>query len=301
MLCLTFSSVEAANQLKIMSFNTWTVDDTQSGRRAIVDIVKTSGADIVGFQELSHAEEIAASLGWHLHPNGDKPIMSRYPIAAGSPGGLGARIELPCGARAWVFNVHLPAYPYQPYDLRDGKLSMNEAAVVAAANTARGSQVTALLNDIAAAGALTSGEMAFVTGDFNEPSHHDWTEAAAGRTDRPYDLKVEWPASKRVIDAGFKDALRTVRPDEVNDCAYTWTPRPGSSEVHDRIDFVYFAGSAVTPVSVRNIGPVGSNPNTDIEYEGYPSDHRAVLAAFTFAHPAGNADGRQSDDTDTEN
>jgi endonuclease/exonuclease/phosphatase family metal-dependent hydrolase len=300
-LCLTFSSVEAAGQLKIMSFNTWTVDDTQSGRGTIVDIVKTGGADIVGFQELSHAAEIAASLGWHLHPNGDKPIISRYPIAAASPGGHGARIELPCGNRAWVFNVHLPAYPYQPYDLRDGKLSKNEAAVIAAAVSARGAQVTALLNDIAAARAMNAEDMIFVTGDFNEPSCLDWTEAAVSRTGRTYDLKVEWPASERMIGAGFKDALRTVRPDEVSDCAYTWTPIPGRNEVHDRIDFVYFDGSAVTPISVRNIGPVGTDPNTDIEYEGYPSDHRAVLAVFTVFAPAVNASGPQSDDADSEN
>ena len=133
-LCLPFSSVEAADQLKIMSFNVWTVENTQSGRNTIVDIVNTSGADVVGFQELSNATQIAVSLGWYLHQNGEKPIMSRYPIVANSHGGLGARIALPGGAYAWVFNVHLPAYPYEPYDLRDGKLAKNEAAVIASAN-----------------------------------------------------------------------------------------------------------------------------------------------------------------------
>jgi len=291
---LTFSEKAVPvtpNQLKILSFNVWTVDDTQNGRTAIADIVRASGADVVGFQELSHAAEVAASLGWHLHPNSARSILSRFPIAAASPGGQGVRIELPCGARAWVFNVHLPAYPYQPYDLRDGTLAKNEAAVITAANSVRGAQVTSVLNDIAASGAMNSGDMVFLTGDFNEPSCLDWTEAAVSRTGRTYDLKVEWPASKRVIDAGLKDSLRTIRPDEVNDCAYTWTPIPSGNEVHDRIDFVYFAGYGVTPVSVQNIGPVGSNPNTDIEYPGYPSDHRAVLATFTFLPPLVDAGG----------
>jgi len=288
-LCLIISSVEAADQLKIMSLNVWTVENTQSGRNTIVDIVKTSGADIVGFQELSNATQIAASLGWNLHQNGEKPIMSRYPIVASSPGGLGARIALPGGAYAWVFNVHLTAYPYEPYDLRDGKLAKNEAVVIASANKTRGSQVTALLNDMTAAGALTSGDKVFVTGDFNEPSCHDWTQAAVNATSRTYDIKVEWPASKRIIDFGFADSLRAVRPDTVYDRAYTWTPLPGSNEVHDRIDIIYFAGCDVTPISVQNIGPIGSNPNTDIEYTGYPSDHRAVLATFMFAPPVVSA------------
>ena len=289
MLCLTFSSVEAADQLKIMSLNVWTVENTQSGRNTIVNIVNASGADVVGFQELSNATQIAASLGWYLHQNGEKPIMSRYPIMANSPGGLGARIALPSGAYAWVFNVHLPAYPYEPYDLRDGKLAKNEAAVIASANNTRGSQVTALLNDIAAVGALTSEDKVFVTGDFNEPSCYDWTHAAVNATSRTYDIKVEWPASKRIIDFGFTDSLRTVRPDEACDHAYTWTPLPGSDEVHDRIDIIYFAGYDVTPISVQNIGPIGNNQNTDIEYAGYPSDHRAVLATFMFAPPVVSA------------
>ncbi len=288
-LCLPFSSVEAADQLKIMSFNVWTVENTQSGRNRIVDIVHTSGADVVGFQELSNAAQIAASLGWTLHQNGEKPIMSRYPIVANSPGGLGARIALPNGAYAWVFNVHLPAYPYEPYDLRDGKLAKKEASVIASANNTRGSQVTALLNDIAAVGALTSGDKVFVTGDFNEPSCLDWTQAAVDATSRTYDIKVEWPVSKRIIDFGFTDSLRAVRPDAVFDRAYTWTPLPGSNEVHDRIDIIYFAGCDVRPISVQNIGPVGGNPNTDIEYAGYPSDHRAVLAAFVFTPPVVSA------------
>ena len=289
MLCLTFSSVEAASQLKILSFNTWRVEDTQSGRDAIVDIVNVSGADIVGFQELSHASEVAAALGggWNLYSqdSSDKQIMSRYPIVSSSPNKQGVKVELPSGTYAWVFNVHLPAYPYQPYDLRDGTLSANEVTVIAAANNARGSQVAALLNDITAVGALTSGDMVFLTGDFNEPSHHDWTQAAVDHTSRTYDIKVEWPASKRITDVGFTDSLRNIRPDEVNDYAYTWTPLPSSNEVHDRIDIIYFAGPDVTPASVQNIGPVGINPNTDIEYAGYPSDHRAVLATFEFIPP----------------
>jgi endonuclease/exonuclease/phosphatase family metal-dependent hydrolase len=289
MLCLTFSNVEAAEQLKILSFNVWSVENTQSGRNTIVDIINTSGADVVGFQELSNATQIAASLGWHLHQNGERPIMSRYPIVAGSPGKQGARIALPSGAYAWVFNVHLQAYPYQPYDLRDGKLAKNEAAVIAAANNTRGSQVTALLNDITAAGVMTSGDKVFLTGDFNEPSCHDWTQAAVDSTSRTYDLKVDWPAARRIIDFGFTDSLRTVRPDEVNDRAYTWTPLPGSNEVHDRIDIIYFAGPDVTPIAVHNIGPVENNPNTDIQYAGYPSDHRAVLATFTLVPPVVNA------------
>ena len=76
------------------------------------------------------------------------------------------------------------------------------------------------------------------------------------RTPRPrtFDLKVEYPASKRIVDAGMIDSFRAVRPDEVSDTAYTWTPgypypTLSSTEVHDRIDIIYHAGTGVTATS----------------------------------------------------
>jgi hypothetical protein len=90
------------------------------------------------------------------------------------------RIELAPGQEMWLFNAHLAAYPYQPYDLRDGFLPMSEAAVIAAADASRGGQVSSYLSDLGTA--LASGQPVFFTGDFHEPSHLDWTAAAAGAT-----------------------------------------------------------------------------------------------------------------------
>ena len=57
-------------------------------------------------------------------------------------------------------------------------------------------------------------------------------------------MKVNWPSSRAVANAGFIDAFRQLRPDEVGDRAETWTPgypapNLDPDEVHDRIDFVY--------------------------------------------------------------
>ena len=281
----------AVNELKVMSFNTWSVEETASGRAAIVDIVKKSGADIVGFQELGYAEEIASALGWYHHaePQGSTQIMSRYQIIAASKSGYGAKLALPGGINAWIFNAHLPAYPYQPYDLRDNKVSKNEAAVISAANSARGSQITQILNDISATVGTDTSDLLFLTGDFNEPSCLDWTQAMTDASSRTYDLKIDWPASRSVLDSGLKDSFRTVRPDEVNDHGYSWTPKPSANEVFDRIDIIYFSGKKLTVSSVKNIGEDISNPDTDIAYENYPSDHRAVLATFEYTAAGVNA------------
>ena len=282
-LCFITCQVLAAEQLKIMSFNVWSVENTQAGRDHIVNVINSSGADVVGFQELSNPTLIAGALGWNLQsqPNSGVNIISRYPIVEASPSAWGAKIQLSSGTTVWVFNTHLPAYPYQPYDLRDNTLAKSETAVINAATSARGSALTQVLNDIAATNAINSGSITFLTGDFNEPSCLDWTQAVADATARSYDLKVQWPSSKRIIDARLTDSLRKLSPNPITDNSYTWTPRPASNEVHDRIDIVYYAGLGVTPTAVSNIGPADGSPDTDIVYANYPSDHRAVLATFT--------------------
>jgi endonuclease/exonuclease/phosphatase family metal-dependent hydrolase len=243
----------AVGSLKVMTFNVWVGEGTSAGRNKLAEIMLTSGADVIGLQEMTNSAgvSIATAMGFHYHQQsgGDIQVISRYPIVGQSPGGLGAKIELSPGQNVWLFNAHLTAYPYQPYDLRDGFLPMNEAAVIAAADATRGSQVTAYLSDIAAA--VTDNTPVFFTGDFNEPSHLDWTAAAAAATPRPFDLKVEYPTAKRIVDAGMTDSFRVVRPDPVTDHGYTWTPGapPPSldpNEVHDRIDIVYHKGVGVT-------------------------------------------------------
>ena len=80
----------------------------------------------------------------------------------------------------------------------------------------------------------------FLTGDFNSPSHLDWTPAvAAVRDDVPYPF--DWPVSRALADAGFRDSYREVHPDPVAVPGFTWTPgglESDPNEVHDRIDWV---------------------------------------------------------------
>ncbi len=279
------------SSLKVLSFNVWHADEGNAASvNKLREIIQTSGADVIGVQEMqtSAGASIAAALGFNYYQQsgGDVQVISRYPITAAASGDLGVQIELSPGQNIWLFNAHLSAYPYQPYDLRDNKLPMNEAAVIAAANNARGGGTTSYLSSMASA--FSSGATVFFTGDFNEPSHLDWTAEAAAATSRPYDLKVEYPTSKRIVDAGMTDSFRAVYPDEVAKPGYTWTPgepypNVASNEVHDRIDVIYHRGRGVTATAAATIGPVDGNPNTDISIAGYNADHRAVLATYSLS------------------
>ena len=106
--------------------------------------------------------------------------------------------------------------------------------------------------------ALASGNPVFLVGDFNEPSHLDWTQEAANQG-LNFGMKVDWPTSHSVTNAGLTDAFRQVRPDEVLDRGETWTPgypapNVDLNEVHDRIDFVYYKGTNTAPTSAPNSG-----------------------------------------------
>jgi endonuclease/exonuclease/phosphatase family metal-dependent hydrolase len=288
--CLSGAARAAVTSLKVMSFNVWGAEGTAAGRNKLAEIMLAGGADVIGVQELDNAAgvSIAAAMGffYHQQSGGDIQTISRYPIVDQTPSNLGVKIELSPGQDEWLFNAHLAPYPYQPYDLRDGVLPMNEAAVIAAANSARGSQVTTYFSDMAAA--LAGDEPVFFTGDFNEPSHLDWTAATAAATARPFDLKVEYPTSKRITNVGLVDSFRTVRPDVVNDHAYTWTPgypppTLDANEVHDRIDIVYHKGLGITPVDAITVGYPDGSSNTDIAVAGYNADHRSVVVSYNIA------------------
>jgi endonuclease/exonuclease/phosphatase family metal-dependent hydrolase len=181
------------------------------------------------------------------------------------------------GRRLGVFNIHPTDYPYQPYQLLDipyGEAPFLDTAAeaVAAAAAARGAALRLLREDLAWA-ADTEAQVVF--GDFNEPSHRDWSARAAAVGRHP--LAVEWPLVRALEGDGFVDALRLAHPDEIAKPAYTWTPvtRPDDpADHHDRIDFVLVRGDALT---VEAAGIVGEKaPEADLVVTPWPSDHRAV-------------------------
>ncbi len=164
-----------------------------------------------------------------------------------------------------------------PY--HDGAFLKTEQEAVDAAHQARGHQVEALLKQIEI---LPDKDLPiFVVGDFNEPSHLDWTPEAAELGRHP--INVSWPASLELTKAGFVDAYRVAHPDEINNPGYTWTPLTevnDTNDHHDRIDFIYVKGENVKVEKVEMAGE--SEEHANIVVTPYPSDHRAVVATFAL-------------------
>jgi exonuclease III len=98
-------------------------------------------------------------------------------------------------------------------------------------------------------------------------------------------MKVEFPTSLMMAQAGFTDSYRTVHTDEVEKPGLTWSPvyEPDHPDHHYmRIDYVYFKGKGLKVADARVVGE--DKGHADIVVSPYPSDHRAVVATFSLAH-----------------
>lgn len=305
--------------LRILSYNIYW-GGYQKDLEETIEVIRKSGADLVGIQENVNREyedqtpEIAKALGFsyvrhavldaleEFGAKGNKlrarwtqqagqSTLSRHPITAQSPGGSGIQVELPSGEKVWMFNTHLWHYPYAPYqlmkvgyyqgDLIDPDTPDAELQAINSARIAHETEINKVLWDIKSI--LSSGEPVFLTGDFNEPSHLDWTIESAQAGLHP--LKVSFPTSIQVTEAGLKDAFRELFPDPVTVPGFTWpagtypeTPDSSVADPEDRIDFIYFTGEKVQVKNVQRLGEAADT--SDISFVNYPSDHRAVLATF---------------------
>ena len=258
-------------------------------------VIQSAKADIVGIQETRSPrgdtlEDLAKLLGWN-HDMGSC-IVTRYEIVEHFKGGKaykgGIKVKIASNKHAYVFNLHLPSHPYQPYQLlgirpkwhkhtNNITFIKTEAETIDWAQKARGKDVAKLLNQIK--GLPDKDALVFTVGDFNEPSHLDWTEAAAKAGRHP--IKVAYPTSTEMTKAGFSDSYRTIYPDEMKYPGYTWSSFykfDDPTTHHDRIDFVYFKGKGIKLNEVKIVGE--NHKDADIVISPYPSDHRAVVANF---------------------
>ncbi|MEN8716393.1 MAG: endonuclease/exonuclease/phosphatase family protein [Verrucomicrobiales bacterium] len=292
---LAYAAEAEETSVRVMSYNIYRGGTFRGQPLAqTAKAIQEAKADIVGVQETRspngvNAEKLAQLLGWNHHVNPrNRVIVTRYEIVEEMRDGI--KVKLPSGHHAYIFNLHLPSNPYQPYQLLsiqpkwhkhwDTPFIKTEAEAIAAAKEARGGEIAALLKQIRSL--PDQDAPVFVVGDFNEPSHLDWTEKAAESGRHP--IKVAYPNSLAMSQAGFTDSYRSIYPDEMKKPGFTWSPAyqvDDPTTHHDRIDFVYFKGKGVEVIDTKIVGE--SKENADIVVSPYPSDHRAVVATFTLA------------------
>ena len=301
------TGAQAADTITVMAYNIWggganegkPIDET-------VAVIKAAGADIVSISETrmegdpcttevcaprgeSVAPRIAAALGFHYYDQTKanpaiwaNAVISRYPITGPTADDTGVFIDMN-GRKLLAFSVNLDDAPYQPYQLLKieygpAPFIKTAAEAVKFAEETRGKAFDALL---ANADAAKDAAAVFIAGDFNEPSHRDWTEVTVKAGLQP--LAVAWPGTSKLEKAGFIDAFRAVYPDPAAKPGMTWTPTSEPSAIddhHDRIDFVFARAPGLKVLNAATVGEKA--PEADIVVTPWPSDHRAVVTKVEF-------------------
>ncbi len=243
-----------------------------SGNKSTDKVIRSLDADIVGVLEsYNRLPEIARKTGYPYY-NVGLQILSKYPILEPSGAdGLYSFIEVQPGYVVAFFNTHLDYVKYGPRRLQAG---VPVAEVIATENEVRTSSIAKQMP--AMQELADAGYPLFLTGDFNEPSSLDYTEAAVGS--RPGMAEpVVWPVSDALLGIGMRDTYREIFPDPVTDPGLTTVVPTGKVDARaDRIDYVY-AGGPTTTVASQLVGEPGGD-GVDIEFAPWTSDHRAVLS-----------------------
>lgn len=286
-LAAVWATKKVSKSLKVLSQNLWGLDAAQA-----LNYFEKTGADILCAQECGRlSEQAVLARGYHIlsHTNngqGRCSIISRLPIAGHTPLKYGAYLDLGDAVRVLVMNCHGAFKPYGPYQLNgieyggfgtgDPEDPAQVARVVEENRKARQQMVDLISEELDAA----ETDLISLSGDFNEPSWLDWTEAAkaAGLSS----AVVEWPATRALFEKGLDgDAYRTVHPDPVAFPGFTWSPKPSAKDTKDRIDLTLYRKSPGIKVkSCRVIGE--SEENADIVISPWIFDHRGVLTEFEY-------------------
>ncbi|MFD1630503.1 endonuclease/exonuclease/phosphatase family protein [Pseudopedobacter beijingensis] len=330
-LCLCFSMVSAKDkELKVLQFNIWQEGSIiENGFDMIVDEILRLEADIVTFSEVrnyNHTRfndrivEALAQKGktFYSFYSYDSGILSRFPIIStetifpekDDKGSLyKAKVDFK-GRTIAVYTAHLDYkhaanYLSRGYDgstwKKLAKPVVNADSILADnAKSMRETAIALFIDD--AKREIKNGNLVILGGDFNEPSHKDWTTNAKHLYDRK--VAVHWPVTSLLENAGFTDAYRLKYPDAINYPGITfpvfnpdvefkklvWAP---TSDDRDRIDYIFF--SPLPFVKLKDIVLVGpeesiafnkvvpklSKDKIILPINGWPTDHMAVLATFT--------------------
>jgi len=302
---MTFNILQGGGNAKNVGFG----DELFNGSRIdeIVSAIEIARADIVGIQEdcSSKSNVILNGLGKDWFRAGS--IYSKFPVRLIRDDRFLdiVDIKITRSQIVRVVNCHWWPNNYGPFLAQeklkaDPEIDLRTLSKIIEEKGARRGGVRGYEATVEpVVEAISEKRKIFLVGDFNEPSHLDWTDYysrngtdrwVANPTGRPLRFAVKWPGSVLLEKIGMIDSFRQVHPDEVKITGNTWTPsypektegrRPFNEQVLDRIDRAYHYGENIDAVSAEVVGEKGKN--SDIVIKGkWPSDHRAVVVEYRW-------------------
>lgn len=318
------SARTGGDQLTVLQWNIWQEGtQVEGGYDAIVNEIVRLRPDFVTLSEVRnyHGVDFISNICKKLEQKGvkyygfssyDTGILSSVPYTDslkvfpekddhGSIHGLHCEWK---GHRLAIYTAHLDYLNDAYYDVRgyDGSTWQEipipesvEEVLRRNALSQRDEAIEAFLAQ--AAKDEAENRIIILGGDFNEPSHLDWTEKTRYLYDH-HGLVIEWPQTKSLEKAGFIDAYRAKWPDPIIYPGFTfpsdnpavdikrltWAPL---ADERDRIDYLFFKGNGVQIEDCVIFGPQESiaygrrvpNIGKDrfIKPQGvWPTDHKGV-------------------------
>ncbi|WP_157110240.1 endonuclease/exonuclease/phosphatase family protein [Nocardia anaemiae] len=322
------SAASATREIRVLALNTWhSGSKVSNGTQLITDLIISTQASIVLLSEATEATTtVAAELARRGHefnavPSHDTGILSVFPVedSADLRWMVKARLNID-GKRLTAYSAHLeyrwyacnlprgygPGVP-APGEFAEHEWNMlphgpvTDPAAIQRINAASGRPevISDFLADAKAE--IADGSSVIMGGDLNEPSLLDWTPATAKLFDHN-GVVLAWETTRRLREAGFIDAYRSMYPDPVTHPGLTWPSdnvdvdvselawAPEADE-RDRVDYIFAHGAALRLSAVGIIGPRGSivrgtrlqEPSQD-NFLATParwgSDHKGIFATY---------------------
>ena len=242
-------------------------------------------------------EWLAGELGWNQYQGESAHLCIMTPLELETTffhhawHGVGARIKDEHDREFLAWSIWIDYRSFVGYELRDNP-EMDDETLLAAESVRsdRLKQATALIEHLKEAGQLKTDLPLLVGGDWNCPSHLDWTldTARVFRNRREMSL----PVSLAMREAGFADTFRVLHPNPVQHPGITWSPMfrgpapgdEGTAQSFERIDRLYLKNPddetgrwSLRPTSARVLPLVWEDDAVPSAQRIFPSDHGALV------------------------
>ncbi|MDO5978236.1 endonuclease/exonuclease/phosphatase family protein [Flavivirga spongiicola] len=323
-----FSEVHFNGTLKVLSLNTWHEGElVDGGFDAIVDIILQTEVDVIILCEIRNSNNIIFSNkitdelkkrgeDYYSFNSGKSPIvLSKFPIVSkpviDNTSLTKCIVKLNETLQVALYAAHLDYTHYACYlprgydgitwkKLPEPVLDVSKILLQNKASS-RDEAIELFVKD--ASVEKENGNLVLLAGDFNEPSHLDWTMETKDLFDHNGTV-VPWHNSITLKENNYVDAYRMKYPNPTTHPGFTWAAYNIDVELsklvwtpdaddRDRIDFIYYNNdSRFTLEDIIVVGPSGSIVNGQgiqdnslldkflLPQGKWPSDHKGLLATF---------------------
>lgn len=266
-------SEKRVEQLNLMAWNIWhggRRHGREIGPKQVIDFIKETRTDIVMMQETyGSGALIADALGYYFYlASTNISVISKYPIIKTRS----VYDAFRCGvvqiqiSETQKINLASLWIHYLPDWRNDARAEgVTAEKLLLGEGETRHKEIKEIVTLLEPEISNTNDIPFIIGGDFNSPSHKDWTATTKKWHNN---LVVEWPVSKVMQGAGFSDSFREINPD-----LFYQEPSMTAERLTYRIDYIYYKGKKLKAVS----------SNMYNSYKGvWPSDHPAVTTTVAL-------------------